>query len=379
MAVTEAAEDMRSTALVAQHEAAGARLVPFAGYRMPVQYRDGILAEHAWTRRHAGLFDVSHMGQALLAGPDFETSARALEMLVPADVLGLKSGGQRYTQLLNEEGGIADDLMVARPADPARDGEIFLVVNAATKYADYRRLAAALPEGIALHPSEDRVLLALQGPEAEAALARLAPAVAALSFMTGAEVTLLGAPAHVTRSGYTGEDGFEISLRAEAAGELWAALLTDERVRPIGLGARDSLRLEAGLPLYGHDINGETSPVEAGLSWSIGRRRRVAGDYPGAIRIAGELADGPLRRRVGIRVEGRVPAREHADILDEAGTLVGRVTSGGFGPTVEGPVAMGYVVAEFAPPGTRLGLRIRDRVAAGVVVPLPFVRHRYKR
>ena len=367
------------TPLASAHVAAGARMVPFAGHAMPVQYPTGIMAEHAWTREHAGLFDVSHMGQAVLAGPDFETTARALETLVAADIRGLSPGQQRYTQLLNEEGGIVDDLMVARPIEPERDGELFIVVNGATKEADYRMLAAHLPEGVETMPGPNRALLALQGPEAAAVLSQVTVGAQDLSFMTGRPCTIAGRPAHVTRSGYTGEDGYEISVAAEHAADLWALLLGDERVRPIGLGARDSLRLEAGLPLYGHDINQETSPVEAGLAWSIGKRRRREGGFPGQIRIARELAEGPIRRRVGIWVEGRAPAREHAEILDDAGELVGKVTSGGFGPSIGAPVAMGYVVPDFAKPGTRLGLSVRGRTLAGRVVPLPFTPHRYKR
>lgn len=377
MATQDTAETLQATPLSGLHGEAGARMVAFAGYLMPVQYPAGILAEHAWTREQAGLFDVSHMGQATLVGPDHGTVAAALEALVGADIIGLQPGRQRYTQLLNEEGGIIDDLMVARPA--ARPGELDLVVNAGTKAGDYRHIAAALPEGVDLRPREDRALLALQGPQAVTVLSRLSPEAGALSFMQSAEMDLAGIPATVSRSGYTGEDGFEIALHATRAPDLWRLLLEFPEVKPIGLGARDSLRLEAGLPLYGHDINQETSPVEAGLTWSIPRRRRQEGGFPGQIRIAREIAEGPLRRRVGIRLEGRAPAREHSDITNEFGELVGRVTSGGFGPTFGGPVAMGYVVSEFAQPGTRLGLLVRDRTLPGLVVALPFVPHRYKR
>ncbi|WP_375458786.1 glycine cleavage system aminomethyltransferase GcvT [uncultured Enterovirga sp.] len=375
----QAEAPLAETPLASLHIAAGGRMVAFAGYAMPVQYPSGILAEHAWTREQAGLFDVSHMGQAKLVGPDFATSARALEGMVAADVLGLRPGQQRYTQILNEEGGIVDDLMVARPADPAQDGEILLVVNAGTKDADYRLMAATLPDGVSLQPMPDRALLALQGPQAADVLARLEPSLATMSFMQTASATLAGMPVHLSRSGYTGEDGFEISVAAGQAADLWALLLRDERVRPSGLGARDSLRLEAGLPLYGHDINQETSPVEAGLTWSIGKRRREAGGFPGQIRIAREIAEGPVRRRVGIRVEGRSPAREHADILDAAGELIGKVTSGGFGPTVGAPVAMGYVVPDFAAVGTAVGLVVRGRTVPGQIVKMPFVPHRYRR
>lgn len=370
---------LAETPLASLHREAGARMVPFAGYSMPVQYPTGILAEHAWTRAHAGLFDVSHMGQARLVGPDFDASAGALETLAPADIAGLAPGRQRYSQLLNDEGGIVDDLMVVRPAAPEADGEILLVVNAGTKEHDYRMIAAAMPDGVRLERLDDRALLALQGPEAESVLEALAPGVAAMPFMTARTVAVAGIPAHVSRSGYTGEDGYEISVPAERAAELWSRLTQDPRVKPIGLGARDSLRLEAGLPLYGHDINQETSPVEAGLAWSIGRRRREEGGFPGQIRIAQEIAEGPLRRRVGILIEGRQPAREHTDIVDGAGELVGKVTSGGFGPSVGAPIAMGYVVSEFARPGTALGLVVRGRTIPGRVVPLPFTPHRYKR
>ena len=367
------------TPLAAMHVAAGARMVPFAGYSMPVQYPAGILAEHAWTRQHAGLFDVSHMGQAALVGPDFASTAQALEALVPGDIASLAPGRQRYTQILNEEGGIFDDLMVARPAGPVADGEILLVVNAATKDLDFRLIAATLPAGVTLNPFAERALIALQGPDAEAVLANVLPEIAGLAFMDTRSVMLPTGPAQISRSGYTGEDGFEISVSAGTVADLWALLTSDERVRPVGLGARDSLRLEAGLPLYGHDINQETSPVEAGLAWSIGRRRRQHGGFPGAIRIAREIEEGPLRRRVGIRLDGRAPAREHADILDGDGELVGKVTSGGFGPSVGAPVAMGYVVREFARSGTVLGLSVRGKVLPGRVVPLPFHPHRYKR
>ncbi|MDB5511553.1 MAG: gcvT [Enterovirga sp.] len=381
MADEIAAETLKETPLAGMHQAAGARMVPFAGYAMPVQYPAGILAEHAWTRDHAGLFDVSHMGQARLVGPDQASVALALEALVPADLLGLAPGQQRYTQLLNEEGGILDDLMVARPPTPSagEGGELLIVVNASTKEADYRHIAGHLPDGVTLQREDGLALLALQGPDAVRVLDGLAPEAPGLAFMQGMPMSVAGIPAYVTRSGYTGEDGYEISVANGRAADLWAALTASELVRPVGLGARDSLRLEAGLPLYGHDINQETSPVEAGLAWSIAKRRRQEGGFPGRVRIAQEMAEGPLRRRVGIQVEGRAPAREHADILDGEGELVGKVTSGGFGPTHGGPVAMGYVVADVARPGTQVNLVIRDRRVPGEVVKLPFVPHRYKR
>ncbi|MFL5114574.1 MAG: glycine cleavage system aminomethyltransferase GcvT [Microvirga sp.] len=379
MADPATAEPLLQTPLHGEHVALGARVVPFAGYAMPVQYPTGILAEHAWTRENAGLFDVSHMGQAVLVGPDHPTTARALETLVPADILYLPPGRQRYALLLNEQGGIRDDLMVSRPDDPARNGELALVVNASTKEADYHYIEARLPDGVTLRRLDDRALLALQGPKAEAALARHAPEAAAMIFMDAQPLTIAGIPAHVSRSGYTGEDGFEISVAAEDAVALWRLLLDDPAVKPVGLGARDSLRLEAGLCLYGHDINQETSPVEAALAWSIPRRRREEGGFPGEIRITQELAEEPLRLRVGLKVAGRVPAREGAEIHDAAGELVGEVTSGGFGPTVGGPVAMGYVVREFADPGTALTLSVRGKAVPATVVRLPFVPHRYKR
>jgi aminomethyltransferase len=379
MAEPAAAESLLETPLHGEHAATGARLVPFAGYAMPVQYATGILAEHLWTREHAGLFDVSHMGQAALIGPDHATTARALEALVPADILNLKPGRQRYTQLLDENGGIRDDLMVTRPANPLQDGELILVVNASMKEADYAHMAARLPAGVELRRFDDRALLALQGPQAEAVLGGQAPDVASLAFMQAAETMIGGIPAHVSRSGYTGEDGFEISVPASRAAELWRLLMTDEQARPIGLGARDSLRLEAGLCLYGHDIDTTTSPVEAGLTWSIQKRRREDGGFPGAARIQRELRDGPARLRVGLKPEGRAPAREGTVVATPDCREVGKVTSGGFGPSVNGPVAMGYVARELATPGTKLHLVVRGKPLPAQVVPMPFAPHRYKR
>ncbi len=372
-------EPLKRVPLHDAHVALGARIVPFAGYEMPVQYRDGIIAEHGWTREKAGLFDVSHMGQARIVAADHEAAARFLETLVPADILNLKPGQQRYTQLLNEQGGILDDLMVTRPVDPSLDGTLILVVNAGCKDHDYRHIETLLTEGVALHRDDDRALLALQGPGAAAVLARLAPEAAAMTFMSARPLPIAGIPAHVSRSGYTGEDGYEISVANRDARALWDKLLADPDVKPIGLGARDSLRLEAGLPLYGHDINQETSPVEAGLTWSIQRRRREEGGFPGQIRILNEIARGALRRRVGLLPEGRQPAREGAEIRTRDGQLVGEVTSGGFGPTVGGPVAMGYVVAEFSGLGTELDLIVRGKAIPARVVTLPFTPHRYRR
>ena len=374
-----ASADLLHTPLDAEHVALGARMVPFAGYAMPVQYPTGILTEHLWTRERAGLFDVSHMGQAALVGPDHATTARALEALVPADILNLAPGRQRYTQLLNEEGGILDDLMVARPANPLQDGELLLVVNASTKEADYAHMQARLPSGVELRRFDDRALLALQGPAAEAALAALAPEVATMGFMAVTQSMLAGIPAHVSRSGYTGEDGYEISVPADRAVELWRTLLDDADVKPIGLGARDSLRLEAGLCLYGHDIDETTSPVEAGLTWSIQKRRRTEGGFPGAARIQRELADGPARVRVGLKPEGRAPAREGTSIATPDGRDVGVVTSGGFGPTVNGPIAMGYVAPEVSAGRTELHLMVRGKALPARVAAMPFTPHRYKR
>lgn len=369
---------LHTTPLFAAHVALGARIVPFAGYEMPVQYPDGILAEHAWTRAHAGLFDVSHMGQAILEGPDHATCARALEALVPADILNLAPGRQRYSQLLDVSGGILDDLMVTRPADPKEDGRLLLVVNAACKAADFEHISAHLPANVRLAPLLDRALIALQGPEAAAAMARHCPEALALDFMAAGPASFDGIPVHVSRSGYTGEDGFEISLRAADAEKVWSALTAEPEVKPIGLGARDSLRLEAGLSLYGHEIDPTTSPVEGGLSWSIQKRRRAEGGFPGAARIQRELAEGPARLRVGLRLDGRAPAREGAEILHE-GVQVGVVTSGGFAPTLGAPIAMGYVPPALAAPGTKLELLVRGKPLAATVTPLPFVPTRYAR
>jgi aminomethyltransferase len=356
-------------------------MVPFAGYAMPVQYPTGVLAEHNWTREHAGLFDVSHMGQAFLVAADesHETAARALEALIPADVLNLKPDQQRYSQLLAEDGGILDDLMVTRVGAPGHEGCLYLVVNASTKEADYAHIEARLPEGVTLITKDNLALVALQGPSAAAVMARKAPAVAELPFMMSADVQIDGLWCHVSRSGYTGEDGFEISCKAEDAAALWKALLADPEVKPIGLGARDSLRLEAGLCLYGHDIDTTTSPIEAGLQWSIQKRRREEGGFPGAARIQREIAEKPSRIRVGLQPEGRAPAREGTAIVTPDGREVGIVTSGGFGPTVNGPVAMGYVGREVSAPGTELHLMVRGKPLPARVVAMPFAPHRYKR
>ncbi|MBX9908567.1 MAG: glycine cleavage system aminomethyltransferase GcvT [Beijerinckiaceae bacterium] len=367
------------TPLHSRHVALGARMVPFAGYDMPVQYPSGILTEHNWTREKAGLFDVSHMGQAFLVGPDHETTARALEALIPADILNLAPGKQRYSQLLNEEGGILDDLMVTRSIDLDEDGALYLVVNAACKAEDYAHIEARLPPNVKLIRAEHRGLVALQGPGAEAALSAIAPEAAAMGFMSSRTMKVAGIKANVSRSGYTGEDGYEISADARRIGEIWDTLLLDATVRPIGLGARDSLRLEAGLCLYGHDIDTTTSPVEAALTWSIQKRRREEGGFPGAARIQKEFAEGVARVRVGLLPEGKAPAREGAEIATPDGEVVGKVTSGGFGPTLNAPCAMGYVAKAHSAPGTQLDLIVRGRPLPAVVAPMPFVPNRYKR
>jgi aminomethyltransferase len=373
---------LRSVPLDQWHRRHGARMVAFAGYAMPVQYdltgdlatrcRGGVLAEHLHTRAHAGLFDVSHMGQATLTGSNV---AAALESLVPGDIAGLKTGRQRYTLFTNEAGGIIDDLMVAR----LDEDRLFLVVNASRKDLDFTHLAANLPEHITLTHHEDRALLALQGPEAAAVMGRLSPTAAALPFMGVADFALDGIDCLVSRSGYTGEDGFEISVRSDKAETLADRLLTEPAVVPIGLGARDSLRLEAGLCLYGNDIDELTTPIEAGLTWVIGKRRKLNWDFPGGLVMRDQLDNGPPRRRVGIRPEGRAPARAQTTIVAGDGTEAGVVTSGGFGPSVNGPVAMGYVRKDLADDGTRLNLIVRGKTVPASVVPMPFIPHRYIR
>ncbi|MGQ0676706.1 MAG: glycine cleavage system aminomethyltransferase GcvT [Rhodospirillales bacterium] len=337
------------TPLHALHVELGAKMVPFAGYDMPVQYPLGILKEHLHTRAAAGLFDVSHMGQLRIKGAD---AAKRLEALVPGDLLALKPGRVRYTQLTDERGGILDDLMVAR-----FDDHLYVVVNAACKQADTSHLRKYL--GASVEPLDDRALVALQGPGAVGILARHAPAVAGMAFMSGAYLDVAGIACFVTRSGYTGEDGFEISAPAAAAGGLARKLLAEPGAMAIGLGARDSLRLEAGLCLYGHDIDATTTPVEAALAWSISKRRRAEGGFPGAALVQQQLRDGPKRLRVGIRPEGRAPAREGTELTDAAGGAIGKITSGGFGPSVNGPVAMGYVAASHANPGTPVQAIVR--------------------
>lgn len=367
------------TPLHAEHVALGARMVPFAGYDMPVQYPTGIIAEHNHTRNAAGLFDVSHMGQAYLIADSHEAVAAALETLVPADILNLAPGRQRYTQFLNDEGGTLDDLMVARSSDPAEDGKLGLVVNAGCKDADFALLRDKIGDSAQLVVAGDHALLALQGPLAAAVLADHCPDAAAMPFMASRRSTFDGIAIGLSRSGYTGEDGYEISVHNDKAVILWRTLLADERVKPIGLGARDSLRLEAGLCLYGHELDPTISPIEAGLIWSIQKRRREQGGFPGASRIQREIAEGPARIRVGLKPEGRSPVREGAALKNKAGETVGIVTSGGFGPTVAGPIAIGYVLPALAAEGTGLTVELRGKDVPIQVVPLPFAPHRFHR
>jgi len=357
-------EVLLETPLAALHRELGGRMVPFAGYAMPVQYAPGIMAEHLHTRSQAGLFDVSHMGQAELHG---EGAAAALEKLTPADVQGLKPGRQRYGLLLNEAGGIVDDFMVANLGD-----RLFLVVNASRKHIDLPLIQSVLPSGVTLKPLPDRALIALQGP----AVAALVPTN--LSFMGIATITIAGIEVIASRSGYTGEDGLEISVPAEHAEALARALLAMPGVMPAGLGARDSLRLEAGLCLYGHDLDETTSPVEAALTWSMGKRRRTAWDFRGADVVRDHLDNGVKRLRVGIRPEGRQPAREHTQIT-QGGAVIGEITSGGFGPSVGAPVDMGYIARDAAADGTALDLIVRGKSLPARVPPLPFQPHRNAR
>ncbi|HEX3675628.1 MAG TPA: glycine cleavage system aminomethyltransferase GcvT [Rhizomicrobium sp.] len=366
-------ETLHKTPLHALHLELGGKMVPFAGYEMPVQYPAGILKEHLHTREKAGLFDVSHMGQAFLSG---DAPAKALERVTPADVAGLKPGMQRYGLLLNDEGTIKDDFMFSHLAG---ENDLYLVVNAGTKDGDFAYIAGKLKGAATLTPRPDRALLALQGPAAGAVLERLSPGIEALTFMKVVRATVAGAPAIVSRSGYTGEDGFEISLEGKDAERVARALLAEPEVMPIGLGARDSLRLEAGLCLYGHDIDETTGPVEADLVWSIGKRRKMDKDFPAAEKIMDLVSGGTATKRVGILPVGKAPAREGCEIADKTGRIIGKITSGGFGPSANGPVAMGYVETAFAADGTEIDLMVRGKPNPARVAPMPFVPHRYKR
>ena len=366
--MTASTENLRRTPLYALHLELGAKMVPFAGYEMPVQYPAGVLKEHLHTREKCGLFDVSHMGQAFLSGDTV-----ALERVTPADVAGLKEGMQRYGLLLTDQGTIKDDFMFARLSGEA---DLYLVVNAGTKEGDFEYIADKLKGVATLTPRLDRALLALQGPAAATVLERHAPGIAQLTFMKIARTTVAGAPAIISRTGYTGEDGFEISIEGADAEKVARALLKEIEVLPIGLGARDSLRLEAGLCLYGHDMDDSIDPAEAALMWSIGKRRREAKDFPAGEKI---MANTPAKKRVGIRPEGRAPAREGTEIADKQGRIIGKVTSGGFGPSLNAPLAMGYVEAAFAADGTPLDLMVRGKPLPGLVTSMPFVPHTYRR
>jgi aminomethyltransferase len=374
--MTEQTTDLKKTPLHALHLELGGKMVPFAGYEMPVQYPAGILKEHLHTREKAGLFDVSHMGQRLLIGPSHKVVAAALEDFTPGDFQALGVGRIRYTLLLNANGGIVDDLMVTRLPD---DGKLAIVVNAACKDGDDDFIRARLPADVKYILADDRALLALQGPAAEAAMARHCPDAKALSFMTAIKTTFDGMEISVSRSGYTGEDGYEISVPNTNAERLARALLAEPEVLPIGLGARDSLRLEAGLCLYGHDIDETTNPVEANLTFALGKRRKEEKNFPDAEKIVDQLTNGAIRLRVGIRPDGRAPAREGTEIADKSGRIIGRITSGGFGPTLNAPIAMGYVETKYAAIGTELDLMVRGKPNPARVAPMPFVPHRYKR
>lgn len=380
MASPAASEDLKRTPLYALNVELGGKIVPFAGYEMPVQFPTGILKEHLHTRASAGLFDVSHMGQAILhleGKGGHDDIAAAFETLVPGELKALKPGQIRYTLLLNDQGGIRDDLMATRPFAPEEAGTLFLVVNAGTKEADFAHIAAALKGRVRVERLEDRALIALQGPKAFEVLERIVPGVATMGFMTMRKFQWERQTLFISRSGYTGEDGYEISVPGAMATAFARVLLADSDVLPIGLGARDSLRLEAGLCLYGHDIDEATTPVEADLTWAIGKRRKLEKGFPGDARILDEMFNGAKRLRVGIRPEGKAPAREGTEIVNAEGAVIGRITSGGFGPSVNGPVAMGYVSPQYAKDGTALGLKVRTQVLPARVVPMPFVPKRF--
>ncbi|HVU29802.1 MAG TPA: glycine cleavage system aminomethyltransferase GcvT [Sphingomicrobium sp.] len=352
------------------HRGHGARMVPFAGYEMPVQY-EGIISEHLWTRENAGLFDVSHMGQLLVHGRGTDS---ALEKLMPGDFQAAPDMKPKYSLLLDEEGGIIDDLMATR-----RGEDFYVVVNGATKHGDIAYMERRLPGEVIVDHMKEQALLALQGPRAAEVLEAIVEGVSELGFMQAGPFNWRGTSLWISRSGYTGEDGFEISVPGSAAADLADAIVANELARPIGLGARDSLRLEAGLPLYGHDLDTRTTPVMAGLTFAINKRRRIDGGFPGAMRILAEMENGPIEKRVGFEIEGRQPVREGALVLDGEGNEIGRVTSGGFSPSLQRPIAMGYVAAPFAPMGTALKLEQRGKLFEARVAPMPFVPHRYHR
>jgi aminomethyltransferase len=364
------AEQLDKLPLDAWHRDHGGRMVPFAGYEMPVQY-EGIIAEHLWTRENAGLFDVSHMGQLRVHGQGVD---KALENLMPGDFQAAADMKPKYSLLLDEEGGIVDDLMATRRGD-----DFYIVVNGATKHTDIADMERRLPREIVIDHMKQQALLALQGPRAAEVLETIVPGVSELGFMQGAPFNWKGRNLWISRSGYTGEDGFEISVPAVAAADLADAITAHELARPIGLGARDSLRLEAGLPLYGHDIDHRTTPVMAGLTFAINKRRRAEGGFAGAMRILAELQNGAPQKRVGFEIEGRQPVREGALVLDGEGNEVGKVTSGGFSPSLQRPIAMGYVASHLAAEGTPLKLEQRGKLFDARVAPMPFVPHRYHR
>jgi len=363
-------EQLDKLPLDSWHRSKGGRMVPFAGYEMPVQY-EGIIAEHLWTRENAGLFDVSHMGQLFIHG---RAVAAALERFMPGDFQAAKDMKPKYSLLLNEEGGIIDDLMATR-----RGEDFYVVVNGATKHGDIAYMERRLPGEVVIDHMRSQALLALQGPKAAEVLDAAIPGVAQLGFMEAGPFRAFGHPLWISRSGYTGEDGFEISIPAMAAQDLADWLVADERVKPIGLGARDSLRLEAGLPLYGHDLDDRTTPVMAGLTFAINKRRRAEGGFAGAMRIMAELQNGAPQLRVGFEVEGRQPVREGALVLDGEGNDVGKITSGGFSPSLQRPIAMGHVATGLAEPGTALKLEQRGKLFDARVAAMPFVPHRYHR
>ena len=367
---TGAAPQLDKLPLDGWHRAHGGRMVPFAGYEMPVQY-EGIIAEHLWTRENAGLFDVSHMGQLFIHGRGADA---ALERLMPADFRSAADMKPKYSLLLEEDGGIVDDLMATR-----RGEDFYVVVNGATKHGDIEYMRRRLPQDVVVDHMRQQALLALQGPRAAEVIETIIPSVSELSFMQAAPFNWQGHNLWISRSGYTGEDGFEISVPASAAAALADAITAHELAKPIGLGARDSLRLEAGLPLYGHDLDTRTTPVMAGLTFAINRRRRAEGGFPGSMRILAELENGPVEKRVGFEIDGRQPVREGALVLDGEGNEVGKVTSGGFSPSLQRPIAMGYVAAHLSEPGTALKLEQRGKLFDARVVRMPFVPHRYYR
>lgn len=379
---------LKKTPLHALHLRLSARMGEFASYDMPIQYPDGVMAEHNWTRSHCGVFDVSHMGPCFLVlnesvavgGPAHAEVAKIVETLVPSDIAGLPAGKIQLSVLLNEHGGILDDLMIGRPDWPSRQGLLYIVVNAGTKEQDFALIAQAAGKQAELRRADDRALIAVQGPEAEAVLEAIVPGVARLTFMTFTRIdTETFGQLVVARCGYTGEDGFEVLVPPGAANAFAEKLLSDPRAKPIGLGARDSLRLEAGMCLYGHDIDQTKTPIEASLAWMVSKARRERADFPGASRILAQINDGAEIKRVGVKPLGRAPAREGVEIQNATGETIGLVTSGGFGPTMNAPVAQGYVAKAFSKPGTPLKLIVRGKALDAEVAALPFVPNRYKR